>query len=213
MFSGHCGSFYHNDENIVYFNQSSEYWTHPYPYNGDDSDLRSSGCGIFSMCVIIRRLSGITVAPEKLADYALIHGGRDDTGTDRPSLLQGLVDGGRDVEYGFIYNGDGLVNDHERLWSVLSCGGCAMCNLRTGHIVACLDSREYKGERQMLVVDSACETYDARIKDKVKEVIPETLTRKKAVNANGLTVGAHEGYAAYWVPVDSARDFNLIWKR
>lgn len=199
--------------NLRYFNQANAEWTHPYVYDDPKSTLHSAGCGIFSMAVVIQKLSGIEVDLGELADYSCACGGRGDDGTDRPELLAGLVRGGYDEKYGFRYNGDGLVNDHEQLWRVLTQGGCAMCNLRVGHIVAVIDWREVDGERQMLVVDSACESADRRIYENVREVIPGTEVKKLVRNSAGVECGLSVCHAMYWVPVSMAVDFNLIWKR
>lgn len=207
---GRCG---YNGLNVRFFNQSSAEWTHPYVYDDPESNLRSSGCGIFSMAVVIQKLCGEEINVGELADFSCACGGRGDDGTDRPALLAGMVAAGLDEKYGYIYNGDGLVNDHEQLWDVLSKGGCAMCNLRVGHIVAVIDCREKDGERQMLVVDSACESADRRVYENVRDVVPGSEVRKIVRNSSGVECGLSICHAMYWVCVSAAADFNLIWKR
>lgn len=199
--------------NIRYFNQIHKGWTHPYEYEHNGSDLHDAGCGVFSMAVVIQRLSGQEVDPNALADFSCACGGRGDDGTDRPELLSGMVRAGKDQEYGFRYDGDGLVNDHALLWKVLSEGGCAMCNLRVGHIVAVIDCREVNGEKQMLVVDSACESSDRRVRDSVREILPESAVTYLVHNGDGLACGLSISHSVYWVALDTAKDFNLIWKR
>lgn len=199
--------------NMRCFNQSSREWTHPYEYENNGSDLHDAGCGIFSMAVVIQRLCGQEVDVDRLADYSVECGGRGDDGTDRPGLLSGMVRGGLDKKYGFRYDGDGLVNDHEKLWQVLTSGGCAMCNLRVGHIVAVIDCREKDGERQILVVDSAHESADRRVRDNVRDVIPRSLIARRNINEVGVDTGFDQTYAMYWVTLSTASDFNLIWKR
>ena len=54
------------------------------------------------------------------------------------------------ASYGFRYDGDGLLNDHEALWKTMQEGGCALCNLRVGHIVTLIAAREQNGERLYL---------------------------------------------------------------
>ncbi len=211
--SGREGRCEYNGKSVRWFNQSSTQWTHPYEYENNGSNLHNAGCGIFSMAVVIQQLCGEEVDVDWLADYSVSCGGRGDDGTDRPELLAGMVRGGLDKKFGFHYDGDGLVNDHEKLWELLNAGGFAMCNLRVGHIVAVIDRREEDGERQMLVVDSACESNDRRIRDSVREVIPGSRAVNIVRNKAGVDVGLDIGYAMYWVPVALAADFNLIWKK
>jgi hypothetical protein len=211
--SGKEGRCDYKGRSVRWFNQSSLEWTHPYEYENNGSNLHNAGCGIFSMAVVIQQLCGEEVDVEWLADYSVACGGRGDDGTDRPELLAGLARGGLDEKFGFRYDGDGLVNDHEKLWQLLKSGGFAMCNLRVGHIVAVIDWRERDGERQMLVVDSACESNDRRVRDRVREVVPDSESVNIVRNRDGIDVGLSIGYSIYWVPVDMAMDFNLIWKR
>lgn len=211
--TGKEGRCEYNGRSMHWFNQGCPEWTHPYEYENNGSNLRNAGCGVFSMCVVIQQLCGEEIAPEWLADYSVACGGRGDDGTDRPALLAGMVRGGLDKKFGFRYDGDGLVNDHEKLWQLLESGGFAMCNLRVGHIVAVIDHREMDGERQMLVVDSSCESSDVRIRNNVREVLPGSVCVRKVRNDAGIEVGVNIAHAMYWVPVSMARDFNLIWKR
>lgn len=211
--SGKEGRCDYKGKSVRWFNQGCPEWTHPYEYENNGSNLRTAGCGVFSMCVVIQQLCGEEIEPEWLADYSVACGGRGDDGTDRPALLAGMVNGGLDEKFGFRYDGDGLVNDHEKLWQLLLNGGFALCNLRVGHIVAVIDWREVDGERQMLVVDSSCESSDKRIRDNVREILPDSKCVNMLRNAAGLEVGLNIAHSMYWVPVSLARDFNLIWKR
>lgn len=197
---------------VRFFNQSHKGWTHPYEYQNNGSNLHSAGCGIFSLAVVIQRMCGLEADVNALADFSCSCGGRGDDGTDRPALLAGLTKAGLAEKYGFRYDGDGLVNDHEQLWQTLSAGGCAMCNLRVGHIVAVIDCRLQDGERQMLVVDSAHESDAPKVREKVRQVLPGSEILNPCVNQAGLTVGASASYAMYWMPVSAAIDFNLLHK-
>jgi hypothetical protein len=205
--------FDYEKRSIRYCNQSSRDWTHPYEYQGGDENLHSAGCGVFSMAFVIQWMMGEEVDIEALADFSKTCGGRGDDGTDRPELLRGMVEAGLDEKYGFRYEGDGLVNDPPKLWSLLRSGGCAMGNLRVGHIVAILDSREVSGEKQILILDSACESADRRIRDEVREVIPQSKVANIVFNKSGLEVGMTVSHAMYWVPLLLAMDVNLLYKR
>lgn len=205
--------FEYEGRDIRYCNQSSRDWTHPYPYLDDLSDLHSSGCGIFGMSFVIQWMAGAEVSIEGLADLSCACGGRGDDGTDRPELLKGLVAAGWDQKYGFRYDGDGLVNDHKKLWDLLEAGGCALCNLRVGHIVAVVDHRIADGEKQMLVIDSACESADRRIRDEVRAVVPQSKVANLVHNKSGVEVGMTVSHGMYWVPEKMAMDFNLIHRR
>lgn len=198
---------------ITYHNQQSREWTHPYEWENNGSNLHNAGCGVFALAFVAEWMSGARVDPEWLADFSCECGGRGDDGTDRPALLSGVASAGLDERFGFRYEGDGLVNDHEKLWAVLSGGGCAMCNLRVGHIVAVVGCRERSGERQILVIDSDCESADPRIRDFVREVAPCSAVTNYIYNAAGVAVGFETAFAMFWTPLDMAADFNLLYKR
>ncbi|MGI6238188.1 MAG: hypothetical protein ACOYI5_00990 [Christensenellales bacterium] len=198
---------------IRYFNQTSSDWTHPYEYQGDGSNLHKAGCGIFSMGFAIQWMNGIGVDIEELADFSCKCGGRGDDGTDRPALLGGMVRAGLDAKYRFRYDGDGLINDHAKLWEALSNGGCALLNLRVGHIVAAVACREAGGEKQILVIDSACESADRRVRDMVREVAPDSAVAYRIRNKDGIELGMGISHGIYWAPLRYAMDFNLLYKR
>ena len=88
-----------------------------------------------------------------------------------------------------------------------------MGNLRVGHIVAILGCREQNGEKQILILDSACESADRRIRDEVREVIPQSKVANLVRNKSGLEVGMTVSHAMYWVPLLLAMDVNLLYKR
>lgn len=186
---------------LTFFNQCSEDWTHPYEYQGR-GNLHTSGCGIFSLCHCVQWLTNSVPSAEELADFAVTYGGRGDDGTDRPLLLHTLSAHHRTDALGFRYEEDGLLNDQDRLFTFLQQHqGVSMGNIRVGHIVTFLASREVHGEKQLLVLDSAADNANPRIIHGVREALPDTLV----TIADGLP-----RYGAYWVDLSMARDFNLL---
>lgn len=200
--------------NITVYNQRNKRFTHPYcDETNPDGNLSSSGCGIFSCCELIELMSGKTVSPEFLADFSCKVGGRDETGTNRPMLLKGIVDNGLDEEYGFSYVPADLSNDLDALWEALTNGGCAMCNLRIGHITSLVGAREENGEKQVLVLDCHSESADERVAPYVREVLPESSVTYPVKNEAGVITGYNTSYCAFWVPLTLAKNFNIINKR
>lgn len=192
-------------------NQSSEDWTYPYPYEGSDDDLCSSGCGIFSVVHASQWMTGRFFPPELLARFALEYGGRGDDGTDRPTLLRTMEKHGLSHKMGFTYHGEDLRNDLDELYAHLSEGkGCALCNLRVGHIVALLGAKEVDGVRQVLVVDSASETDNPLIRNAICQIDESTAISKEKRNAAHLLCAYAKTYAVYWAKLDIVRDFNLL---
>ena len=202
------------DRVITVYNQRNRRFTHPYPF-GEDSDrcLSSSGCGIFSLSELIEVMSGKVVSPENLADFSCKVGGRDESGTNRPMLLKGVYDNGLCAEYGFDYTPADLSNDLNALWETLTGGGCAMCNLRIGHITSVVDFREVGGEKQVLIFDCHSESADERVAPFVREVLPESAITYPVRNEAGVITGYNTSYAAFWVPLTLCKNFNLINKR
>ena len=199
---------------LTVYNQRNKRFTHPYCDEANpDGNLSSSGCGIFSCCELIEFMSGKTVSPEDMADFSCRVGGRDETGTNRPMLLKGIVDNGLDAEYGFNYVPADLSNDHDALWAALTSGGCAMCNLRTGHITSLIGAREVGGEKQVLVLDCHSESADERVAPFVREVLPESAVTCPVRNEAGVITGYNTTYAAFWVPLTLCKNFNIINKR
>lgn len=186
---------------ITFFNQRCEDWTHPYEYQGRGT-LKTSGCGIFSLCHCAQWLTGRVPSAEDWADFAVQYGGRGDDGTDRPLLLHTLSAHHRAEALGFRYEEDGLLNDQERLFDFLQKGqGVSMGNIRVGHIVTFLSAREINGEKQLLVLDSAADNANPRVVHGVREVLPDTLV---------TVVDDLPRYGAYWVDLAMARDYNLL---
>ena len=193
-------------------NQRSRDWTCPYAFEGNGSTLSNAGCGIFSIVHASRWLTGVFHDPEQLARFSLTHGGRYDGGTDRPALLQAMVDCGEAERFGFTYYGDGLRNDMPALYEHLRAGHVALCNLREGHIVTLLAAREQDGIQQVLAADSYCESADSRIADHVREVIPGSEIIFETRNAQGLTTGWMKSYSLFWADLSIVRDFNLLYR-
>ena len=197
-------------------NQSCPEWTHPYPYFGvpDESDatLHSAGCGIFSVIHLIDWMTGEKASPEELADFSFNNGGRGDDGTDRPMLLKAMQEDGRLTKIGLRYDFDGLRNDHDSLWENMVNGGCALCNLRVGHIVALVECREVDGERQLLVIDSARDSMHPSVRPEIRETVPGSEIYSEYVNHLGVRTGEDQHYAMFWVPIEQISDFNLLHK-
>ena len=199
---------------LVFFNQRCRGWTHPYEWKpGDGDNLSNSGCGIFGLCHAAQWLTGRTPDPEEWADFARANGGRDDTGTNRPGLLHGLMETGRAAELGLRYEEDGLRNDLDTLFGFLAEEkGVSLCNLRVGHIVCLTAAREREGRREVLAIDSYSESASDKVKDAVTELIPDTEIVWPVRNAEGLITGAAVSSAAFWAQIGTVRDFNLLWK-
>ncbi len=201
----------YDDKTLLICNQRCREWTHPYAYEGDGEDLHDAGCGIFSLAHAVEWMTGRRVQIEWLADFSVQNGGRGDDGTDRPALLAAAKERGLAAQLGFDYRMDGHLNDHEALWAHVSGGrGVALSNIRAGHIVLLCKARERSGERQMLVIDSFCESADARVKEQVRETIPGSEITFEVKNRAGLPVGTATQYAMYWVPLEMAVDFDLL---
>ena len=200
-----------NGRTLRFLNQRSREWTHPYEYPPQPGGtLTSSGCGIFSACHAAEVMSGKRVSPELLADFSCREGGRGDDGTNRPMLLAAMQEKGLAASYGFRYDGDGLLNDHEALWKTMQEGGCALCNLRVGHIVALIAAREQNGERQLLAMDCHSESGDERVRDHVIEGVEGSAVVSPVTNQRGLVTGYQVNYGLFWVPLSLPRDFNLL---
>ena len=215
-FSGKERLFQYKGRMLRLLNQSCPEWTHPYAYAGEGGDpgenLHDSGCGVFATAHLIDWMTGEKIDVTELADFSSANGGRGDDGTDRPNLLSAMQSAGRLTRYGLRYDFDGLVNDHEALWETMNSGGCALTNLRVGHIVALVDAREAGGERQLLVIDSSRDSMNPSVRPLVREVVPGSEAAAEYINARGVRTGMDEHYAMFWVPIGLASDFNLLHK-
>ena len=195
-------------------NQRSKEWSYPYDHITAPGDtLASSGCGLFSLCHAVEWMHGLRLSPERLSDFAREKGGRGDDGTDRPALLAALMAHGEAARMGFSYARDGLRNDLDTLWEHISQGkGVSLCNLRAGHIVALVDSRTVGEEKQLLAIDCYCESGSEKVRDHVREIVPQSEIIADTVNKDGLVVGQAVQYAMFWVPASLPKDFNLLHK-
>jgi hypothetical protein len=206
--------FEYKGKSIRLLNQSCPEWTHPYIYDGEPADpdttLHSAGCGIFSIAHLIDWVAGAKVSVEDLADFSCANGGRGDDGTDRPALLAAMQKAGRLEKAGLEYRFDGLLNDHQALWDAMVSGGCALCDLHEGHIVALVDWREQDGERQLLVIDSSRDSMHPSVRTGIREIVPGSQALSQYVNEYGVRTGMDEHYAMFWVPLEMPFDFNLL---
>ena len=213
-FTGKDRLFEYNGRTLRLLNQSCPEWTHPYAYAGEGGDpgenLHDSGCGVFATTHLIDWVTGEKIDATELADFSSANGGRGDDGTDRPNLLSAMQKAGRLTKFGLRYDFDGLLNDHEALWNTFVSGGCALTNLRVGHIVALVDAREVDGERQLLVIDSSRDSMNPSVRPFVREVVPGSETTAEYVNSRGVRTGMDEHYQMFWVPISLTSDFNLL---
>ncbi len=199
---------------LRFLNQRNKGWSYPYEYvTSPNETLSSAGCGLFSLCHAVEWMHGIRLDPERLSDFARQKGGRGDDGTDRPALLHALMVHGEAASMGFRYEEDGLRNDLDALWEHISKKkGVSLCNLRVGHIVALVDSRVVNGEKQLLAIDSYSESAQEKVRDHVREIIPQSEVVADVVNKDGLVTGQGIHYAMFWVPASLPKDFNLLHK-
>lgn len=197
---------------ILFMNQRCRDWSHPYAYAGEAETMSNAACGIFSIAHASQWMTGRAVDPVALADYACACGGRGDDGTDRPVLLNRMQASGMAQKMGFRYENDGHMNDNDRLFRHVEAKNTALCNLRIGHIVAVVGSRVSDGERQLLVVDSYSESSSERIKNHVREIVPDTEIVTGVKNQEGLLVGCQVTHAMFWVPATLPRDYNLLYR-
>lgn len=197
---------------LRFCNQKSRDWTHLYEYEGNGSDLHDAGCGVFALVHAVEWMHGIRLDPNEVAEVSVTVGGRGDDGTDRPAMLQGMMDCGFAKKNGFCYDGDGLLNDHEPLWRHMAAGNAALCNLRVGHIVALLDAREVNGQRQLLAMDSVAESAHEKVKNHVRGLVPGTEITYPVYNSADEIVGYGESWALFWVDAELPKDFNLLHK-
>lgn len=216
VYTGKSQLIHYRGKELRLLNQSSTEWTHPYGYpyipSEADDNLHDAGCGIFSVAHLIDWRTGEKIDVEELADFSCATGGRGDDGTDRPMLLAAMEREGRLKKVGLRYDGDGLLNDHEALWATFEAGGCALANLRVGHIVALVDHRVVDGERQLLVMDSSRDCVHPAVWGKVCEIVPEAEVCAEYLSRRGVHTGEARYYAMYWVPLELPSDFNLLHK-
>ena len=215
-YTGKQRAFEYEGKSLRLLNQSCPEWTHPYAYAGEGGDpgenLHDSGCGVFATAHLIDWMTGEKLDVEELADFSCASGGRGDDGTDRPALLAAMQKAGRLAAAGLRYDFDGLHSDHGALWETMTAGGCALCNLRVGHIVALVDFRVNDGERQLLVIDSSRDSMNPSVRPRIREVVRGSRAVAEYVNTGGVRTGMDEHYAMFWVPLELPSDFNLLHK-
>ncbi len=203
----------YHDHDILFMNQRSREWSHPYAYVDDGATMANAACGIFSIGHVSQWLTGKAIDACALADYACSCGGRGDDGTDRPVLLRQMEACGMAAELGFRYDITGHQNGADRLFAHIEAGQAAICNLRIGHIVAIVESRMVNGERQLLAIDSYSESADPRVRDFVREIVPGSEIYTGVYNRHGLLTGAQLTHAMFWVDANLPRDYNLLYRR
>ncbi len=215
-YTGKAKMFDYQGRTLRLLNQSCPEWTAYYGYPKDprmmNETLHNAGCGIFSVSHLIDWVTGEKNDVDELAAFSCRTGGRGDDGTDRPALLKAMQEDGRLTRIGLRYDFDGLINDHEALWKNLEEGGCALTNLRVGHIVAVVDHRVMDDERQLLIIDSARDSVHPSVRGDVREVVEGTEIFAQYKNSRGVVTGYGAHYAMYWVPLTKTKDFNLLRK-
>ena len=68
------------------------------------------------------------------------------------------------------------------------------------------------GEKQFLVIDSYSESAQEKVRDHVREIVPQSEIIADVVNKDGMVTGQGIHYAMFWVPATLPRDFNLIYE-
>ena len=197
---------------LLVMNQRCPEWTHSYAYQGNGENMHDAACGVFAIVHCVEWMTGQRWDPCQMVDYSMSHGGRGPDGTDRPTLLAVMQADGQAERMGFRYGYDRHLNDSDLLFEHIQSGGTALCNLRSGHIVALVKSRVEKGERQLLAIDSYSESAHEKVRDSVREVIPGSEIVAAVRNEAGLETGYVENYSVFWVDAALPRDFNLLHK-
>lgn len=212
MITGKSFDIIYKGKHLTVLNQRCREWDHPYDcVTPQQATLSSAGCGVFSVCHCGQWLTGKYFEPNDIADFSMQNGGRGDDGTDRPALLGAMMKKGLARSFGFRYEFDGLLNDADRLWSHLKDRrGVALCNLRPGHIVALLEARMEKEEKQALVLDSYSETQEEKVLPLVRQVIEPSAVVSPVRNEKGCISGYRIQYALYWASMETVRDYNLL---
>ncbi len=147
-----------------------------------------------------------------LANFAVKVGARDDTGTDRPTLLQQMMHHNLSTQYGFTYHNEGLLNDLPTLQTHLEQGHFALCNVRRGHIVALVGIKTEHEIPQVLVIDANSESDDERVVNNVTQAIEGTEICVHSFNKHNVLVSSQTHYALYYVPLSVVMDYNLLYK-
>lgn len=94
----------------------------PYPNSGNPAaNIKTSGCGVVSMAMILANLAGVKVTVSDLAAYSIKHGARASSGTNLVKLAQCICRDYPELSYT-------TTNDEEVLKSHLEAGGMAIMN-------------------------------------------------------------------------------------
>jgi hypothetical protein len=103
------------------FNQNN-YAKIPYPNSGNkNANIKTSGCGVVSMAMILVNLAGVKVSVSDLAKYSIAQGARASAGTNMRVLSKAIVKDYPALEYT-------TTNDEEVLKEHLEHGGMAIMN-------------------------------------------------------------------------------------
>lgn len=86
-----------------------------------NATIKSSGCGVVSMAMILANLAGVKVTVSDLAAYSIKHGARASSGTNLVKLAQCICRDYPELSYT-------TTNDEEVLKSHLEAGGMAIMN-------------------------------------------------------------------------------------
>jgi hypothetical protein len=106
---------------FTYFNQNN-YPADPYPSaNHPKGTIKSSGCGICAIAMIICSLTPHYVDPVAMAEYSIEHGARALEGTDMKVLADAVC-----ADYGLTYT---TTNDEEVMLEHLKKGGMVIANI------------------------------------------------------------------------------------
>ena len=66
----------YDGHDILFMNQRSPEWTHPYAYTGESENMHDAACGIFSIAHASQWMTGNAIDAVALADFACACGGR-----------------------------------------------------------------------------------------------------------------------------------------
>lgn len=100
----------------------NNYASVPYPNAGSPkANIKTSGCGVVSMAMILANLAGVKVSVADLAVYSIKHGARASAGTDMRVLAAAIAKDYPELTYS-------TTNDEDELKNHLFAGGMAIMN-------------------------------------------------------------------------------------
>ena len=103
------------------YNQNN-YASVPYPNKSNPAaTIKTSGCGVCSMAMVMRNLAGIPITIADLAAYSIKHGARASSGTNMRTLAAAIVKDYPELTYT-------TTNDEAALRRHLEAGGMAIMN-------------------------------------------------------------------------------------